>query len=76
MNDRFAVVQAGSLGAGAIYLNWVSTYGAALVTTLAILVAALTAVNQGRALYLSFRDKRANKQKEKDGDVHDEQRHE
>lgn len=72
MNDKgIAYVQTGSLGAGAAYLNWVSTYGTAVVTTLAILVALLTAANQGRALYLSIRDKRKLK-KEKDGDVHNE----
>lgn len=69
MNDKgISYVQAGSLGVGAAYLNWVSTYGTAVVTTLAILVALLTAANQGRALYVSFREKRTNN-KEKDGDV-------
>ncbi|WPJ54341.1 hypothetical protein RCIP0075_00019 [Klebsiella phage RCIP0075] len=70
MNDKgIAYAPLGGLGAGAAYLNWVSQYGAVVLTTLGILVAVLTLFNQGRALYLSFRDKRIN-QKEKDGDVH------
>jgi hypothetical protein len=65
MTDRgVAYLQAGGLGAGAAYLNWVSTYGTAAVTTLAILVAFLTAVNQGRQLYLSFRRRRTKEEED------------
>lgn len=34
----------GGLGAGSAYLNFVSTYGSAVITTLAILVAVVTLV--------------------------------
>ncbi|UOL49249.1 hypothetical protein [Stenotrophomonas phage BUCT603B1] len=54
-----------SLGAGASYLNWVSTYGASVVTTLAILVAVTALAKNGWDLYDKWR-----KQKQEDGDVH------
>lgn len=61
-------ITVGGLGAGAAYLNWVSTYGAAVVTTLAIVVALVTLVTKVQELRANWR-----KRKEKDGDVPNEQ---
>lgn len=60
-------ITVGGLGAGAAYLNWVSTYGTAVVTTLAILVAILTAYAKVQEIRRNWR-----KRKEMDGDVPDE----
>lgn len=60
-------ITVGGLGAGAAYLNWVSTYGTAVVTTLAILVALVTLVTKVQELRANWR-----KRKEMDGDVPDE----
>ncbi|KOR44983.1 hypothetical protein ADT27_13375 [Xanthomonas oryzae] len=38
------VAVVGSLGAGSVYINFISTYGSVLITSLAILVAGITLV--------------------------------
>lgn len=54
----------GGLGLGAAYVNWISTYGTAVVTTLAILVAAVTLASRAHEFYEKWRQRR----KEKTGD--------
>lgn len=60
-------VTVSSLGGAAAYLNWVSTYGASIVTTLAILVGVTALAKNGWDLYDKWR-----KRKERPGDGHDE----
>lgn len=57
-------ITVGSLGFGAVYLNWVSTYGTAVVTTLAILIAVVTLAQKVQEMARNWR-----KRKEMDGDV-------
>lgn len=60
-------VTVSSLGAGAAYLQWVSTYGTAVVTTLAILVGVLAVASKVMELRSWWI-----KRKERPGDGRDE----
>ncbi len=48
----------GGLGAGAAYLNFVSTYGAAIVTTLAILAGVIVLGLRGYELWAKIKEAR------------------
>ncbi|ABV26560.1 holin [Xanthomonas phage Xop411] len=49
------VAVVGSLGAGSIYMNFISTYGSVLITSLAILVAGITLVLRVQEFIYKYR---------------------
>lgn len=67
---RVDALSVGGLGLGAAYINWVSTYGSAIVTTLAILVAAVTLAAKVHEFYERWNKRR--KEKTGDGPARDE----
>lgn len=62
-------ITVGGLGIGAAYLNWVSTYGTAVVTTLAIMVALLTVFTKAQEIVKNWRNR-----KERPGDGRENKR--